>query len=183
MKKNQGQNNSIPALAALLVFGIFAVCILAVLLLGADTYKNLSRRDAAVFDERVCAQYLTMKVRQAPSGMAVHVDEGRGDGPDILVLAEPGADGEADGGQYLTLIYCCDGWLWEYFTPVSALEELGGIGALREEGLSAGEKIMPSASLSVKLDDALLEMELISQEKETLSLKMYLHCTKEGEGL
>ena len=37
MKPNLRQKNSISGLAAFLVFGIFAVCVLTVLLLGADT--------------------------------------------------------------------------------------------------------------------------------------------------
>ena len=39
-------------LLALLLFGLFSVCVLAVLLTGADAYRRLTRRDRLAFDSR-----------------------------------------------------------------------------------------------------------------------------------
>ena len=60
MKKKTTQHH-IDALAALLLFGVFAVCVLAVLLSGADAYQRLTRRDQNAFDRRTAAQYLATR--------------------------------------------------------------------------------------------------------------------------
>ena len=93
----------IDGLAALLLFGVFAVCVLAVLLTGADAYRRLTQRDQAAYDRRTCEQYLTTRVRQADRTGSMAI-ENRG-GTDVLVL---GADEE-----YITYIYHYDGWLME----------------------------------------------------------------------
>ena len=95
----------IDGLAALLLFGVFAVCVLAVLLTGADAYRRLTQRDQAAYDRRTCEQYLTTRVRQADRTGSVAI-ENRG-GTDVLVL---GADEE-----YITYIYYYDGWLMELY--------------------------------------------------------------------
>ena len=53
------------ALVVLLLFGVFAVCVLSVLLTGADAYQRLSERDRVSYDQRTAAQYLSTRVRQA----------------------------------------------------------------------------------------------------------------------
>lgn len=45
-------------LLALLLLLVFAVCVLSVLLTGADTYQTLTRRDQDSYDRRTAAQYL-----------------------------------------------------------------------------------------------------------------------------
>ena len=45
-------------LLALLLFGLFSVCVLAVLLTGADAYRRLTQRDRLAFDSRTCTQYV-----------------------------------------------------------------------------------------------------------------------------
>ena len=57
MRRKSIQHHT-DALAALLLFGVFAACILAVLLTGADAYRRLTLRDRAVGDRRACVQYL-----------------------------------------------------------------------------------------------------------------------------
>ena len=47
-------------LAALLLFGIFAVCVLMVLLTGANAYRRLTERDQQAYQRRTCAQYLSI---------------------------------------------------------------------------------------------------------------------------
>ena len=69
--KQQKTQQSISALAALLMFGVFAVGILSVLLGGADSYRRLTQRDRVSYDERTCAQYMATKLRQAPSPESV----------------------------------------------------------------------------------------------------------------
>lgn len=105
MKQKPIQHH-IDALAALLLFGVFAACVLAVLLTGADAYRRLTVRDQAAFDRRTGAQYITTKVRQADSAGSVAVEDV--DGVQALIL-----DAQA---EYITYIYQYDGWLWELYT-------------------------------------------------------------------
>ena len=111
--REHSRKHDLSSLLILLLFAVFAVCILAVLLTSADTYRRLSDRDQDSYSRRTAAQYITTKVRQADRQGAVSVDsfEGR----DTLVLAE-----EIDGETYLTRIYYHDGYIRELFTSVDA---------------------------------------------------------------
>ena len=42
------QKNHLEGLIALLLFGVFAVCLLIVLLAGADAYNGLTTKDSCV---------------------------------------------------------------------------------------------------------------------------------------
>ena len=64
MKTGQNKRN-IDNLLVLLLFGVFAVCILSVLLTGADVYQRLASRDQRSYGQRTAAQFLTTRVRQA----------------------------------------------------------------------------------------------------------------------
>ena len=68
MKKRLVKHH-LDGLIALLLFGVFAVCVLVVLLTGADAYRRLTQRDEAAYDRRVCAQYMATRLRQAYRGM------------------------------------------------------------------------------------------------------------------
>ena len=50
-------------LLALLVFAMFAVCVMAVLLTGAKVYRNVVDRGEAQFEARTAVQYVTTHVR------------------------------------------------------------------------------------------------------------------------
>lgn len=120
---------------ALVLFGVFAACVLMVLLTGADAYRRLTERDRAAFDDRTAAQYLATRVRQADTAGGVYTgdfDGEAGEEGDTLFLTE-----EIDGEVYLTRIYCCGGYVRELFSA-------------RDTELSPedGEKVLEAASLS-----------------------------------
>ena len=50
--KRKTIKHHIDGLIALLLFGVFAVCVLAVLLTGAEAYRRLTQRDRARSEER-----------------------------------------------------------------------------------------------------------------------------------
>ena len=62
MKKNASK---ITDLLALTVFAAFAVCLLIVLLFGAQLYQNLVQRGEESFRQRTATQYLRTRVQQA----------------------------------------------------------------------------------------------------------------------
>lgn len=104
MKRGPIQHH-IDALVALLLFGVFAACVLAVLLTGADAYRRLTLRDQAAYERRACTQYIATKVRQADAADAVAAaDIG---GVPALALGRE--------GEYVTYIYCHGGWLRELY--------------------------------------------------------------------
>ncbi|MCQ2566116.1 MAG: DUF4860 domain-containing protein [Clostridia bacterium] len=146
MKKKNNSKNSISGLATLLMFGVFAVCIMSVLLTGAGAYKRLTQRDQASFSARTCSQYIVTKVRQAGSPDAVSVESF--DGYDCLVFAE-----DIDGWTYVTRVYCCDGWLCELFTA-----EDGGF--LPEDG----EKVVEAEDLKVYSENGLINVSVTDRE-------------------
>lgn len=160
MKKVRDNKNSISALAVLLVFGIFAICVLAVLLEGASTYEKINSRDQSVYEQRTCAQYLATRVRQADGPLAV---TSFGDG-DAMVFDET-----MEGESYQTWIYCYDGWLREYFGLAEAepLPELG-------------EQVLKAEYLSLTLDGNLLWLLLEDEAGEETELQLYLRSGGEA---
>ena len=101
MKKKR-RNRKVDSVLVLLLFGVFAICILFVLLTGADTYRRLSERGGESYDARTAAQYITTRVRQADreNGVMVRTFEGCS----ALVLPQT-----IDGTVYETRIYYYDG--------------------------------------------------------------------------
>ena len=63
MRRQAGQHH-IDGLLMLLLFGVFAACVLGVLLTGARAYRRLTQRDRAAYEQRICAQYIASRVRQ-----------------------------------------------------------------------------------------------------------------------
>ena len=125
----------ITDLLALTVFAVFAVCILLVLLYGANVYQNLVRRGEESFEMRTAAQYVATRVRQAETVTVADFE-----GCEALVLPE-----EIDGARYLTRVYCFEGYIRELFCAENA--------ALSPED---GEKVMAADSLRFLVEDDLL---------------------------
>ena len=160
MKTNRKKRKA-DALMVLLRFGVFAVCILSVLLTGADAYRRLSQRDQSGYEHRTASQYLTTRVRQADRLGGVRVDTF--DGQDTLVLSE-----EIDGELYETLVYCHDGYLRELFAAA------GGDFTLED-----GEKVLKAHDLKLQNNGNILLAELTDFSGETQSLTL---CLRSGKG-
>jgi hypothetical protein len=122
----------IDGLMVLLLFGVFAACVLSVLLLGADAYRKLTERDRTSYDQRTAVQYLATKVRQADRTGAVTVENFQG--VEALVLSE-----DLDGETYLTRVYCYDGYLRELSAEAGA-----------ELSPEDGEQVLAADSLLVE---------------------------------
>jgi len=151
------------ALPALLLFAVFAACVLSVLLTGGQVYQRLAQRDDASYDRRTVTRYLTTKVRQSGGIEAVSLsDFGQGQ---ALVLFE-----EIGGEIYLTRLYCHDGRLRELFCAA-------------EDPLSPedGEEILPLEALSCRLEGSLLTLILTEEDGDTIQLNLALQGG-EGDG-
>lgn len=146
---------------ALLLFGVFAVCILMVLLTGADIYQRLTQRDQGSYDRRTAAQYITTRVRQADTQGRITIEEFGG--TSALVIRE-----DIEGESYLTRVYCWDGYIQELFS------------AQRWQfGPEDGEPILEAAGLSFALEDGLLTVCL--QYEDGTQEQLYLALRSQGE--
>lgn len=125
----------ITDLPALLVFAVFAVCILTVLLFGARVYRDLAQQGEESFGQRTAAQYVRMRVRQAQT-----VGVGDFEGCPALELRE--RIGEE---WYLTRVYCHEGYLRELLCIEKAAVSPGD-----------GEKILKAEQLQLSLEGDLL---------------------------
>lgn len=156
MKREKIQHH-MDSLLLLLLFGVFAVCVLSVLLTGAKAYRRLTLRDQEAYRRRTCVQYIATRVRQGDSEGGVTV--------------EPFGGGEAltfTGDGYVTRVYWHDGWLMELY----AGEDV----QLAPED---GEKIMELDGLAMSMDDGLLTLEVDSGDGGTDTLRLSL---RGGEG-
>lgn len=140
-------------LLTLLVFGVFALCLLLVLLTGAGVYRNLVRSGEERFASRTALQYVATRVRQ---GQTADVQDFQG--CKALVLPQT-----IDGEVYLTRVYCHEGWLWELFSSQTA--------ALSPED---GEKVMALRDL-----DFLLESDILTIRCGTRTLVLQLRTGRE----
>ena len=156
--KRQGTKHQIDGLLMLLLFGVFAVCVLIVLLTGARAYRGLTERDRAAYDRRTCAQYLTTRVRQGDVSGGVSV-EPFGD-TTALCMEQYG---------FVTRVYCYDGYLMEMYTFEDA-----------ELTPQDGEKIMPLEGLTLTLEGGLLTAELQMDGGVTDTLRLSLQGGKRG---
>lgn len=157
------KDHSLNGLLALLLFGIFAACVLSVLLMGADAYQRLTERDRESYESRTVAQYIATRVRQADRSGGISA--GAFGGSDALELWET-----IDGEAYVTRVYCHDGCLRELFTDAS--------GDFAPED---GEPVLEAESLSVSLSGAgLLTVEITSADGETQQVTLYLRSGKEA---
>lgn len=145
---------------ALLLFGIFALCVLLVLLTGADVYKGLTERERANYDGRTAAQYLATRVRQADTLEGLRVEEFGG--LDALVLSE-----EIEGETYETRIYCYDGYIRELFAAVES-----------ELTPEDGDKVLPLEGMSLDWQEGVLRAEIIEPDGTVRHLTL---CQRSGE--
>ena len=150
------KEHTLVPIAALLTFALFAIGILSVLLGGSQVYRRLTLRDQRSYDSRTCTQYIATKLRQAPAPDAVSVAP-FGDGDALLIQQA------IEKTQYLTRIYCHDGWLMELFT-------LAGSDFSPEDG----EKILPLDTLSIAMEGSLLSFGLTDPDHATQHITLSL---------
>lgn len=160
----KGRSEHLEGLMALLLFGVFAVCLMVVLLTGADSYQGLTRRDQAASDGRTCAQYLATRVRQADVDQSVSV--GEFGGGDALCFTQ-----SIVGDDYVTRIYVYDGWLMELFCKADS--------NLEPED---GERVMAAQSLTAAEEDGLLRLSITPADGGAVELLLNLRSGEGGLG-
>lgn len=151
----------------LLVFCIFAACILMVLLTGANSYQMLTSRDADSFSRRLCVQYVAAKIRHSDADSSIYIGDFEGSASDegnTLFLRE-----SVNGENYLTRIYCYKGYLRELY-------------AAADEDMHPedGEVILTAKSLTFSMDpkSGLLKIENVDGGGQQQELSIFLRSEK-----
>lgn len=178
MKRAGVRQHHLDGLFVLALFGVFAGCVLAVLLTGAGSYRRLVARDAAAFSRRTAVQYIAAKVRQAdaaaPDGRCgVFVGAFAAGEPSGGVSAGTGdtlfLEETVDGASYYTRIYYYDGYIRELYTAASAA-------AAPEDG----EKVLDARALAFTLKDGLLSVTAAEESGGTAALSLELRSGEAG---
>lgn len=146
-------------LLALLVFGIFALCVAAVLLTGAGAYKRLIERGTDSYDKRVAIRYLTTRFHQAPN---VGLEDFSG--LQAMTVRE-----EIGGRVYVTRVYCYEGYIRELFAAESTQVHPGD-----------GEILLAAEELTFSVTDGTLTVEITHPDGEAQQLFLWLPQWKEA---
>lgn len=153
--------DSVTSFLALTVLGIFALCLLLVLLYGAGSYRSMVLRDRQDHLRRTAAQYLTMRVQQGDAEGCLWVEDFSG--CPALTVAE-----QIGGQTYLTRVYCYDGWLRELLCP-----EGSGLAP------ADGEKLLPCQALDFQRDGTLLTAWVTLPDGQQVEVRLTLTSGRE----
>ena len=162
-KRNRKRNTG--SMLVLVLFAVFAMCVLSVLLTGADSYQRVTGRDQASYDRRTAAQYITTKIRQSDASNMLFVGDFENGLPDTqgntLYLTEM-----VDEAVYCTRLYCYDGCIRELFSTSE------GVFSFED-----GEKVLPAQSVYLSMKDGFVSVELTHPDGETEHFVLALRST------
>lgn len=159
--KRQNIRHSMDGMLTLLLFGVFAVCVLAVLLTGAQAYRRIVERDQTAHSRRACIQYIATNVRQNDRIDGVWIEDFQG----IDALSFNTVPG------YITRIYCYQGSLMELYAPE-------GVEMLPENG----EKILDLKALHLDLKQGILTVTAEGEGGDVSRLSISLRSAAGGGG-
>ena len=156
MNISQDKSRS-SSLLTLMLFLIFAICIVAVILGSTGIYERLTKNSAQSEDRRVTAMFVAAKLRQNDKVGCIRLEEIGG--ADALVFTE-----DLDAGRFCTWIYCHEGWLYEILVSESVVPRPGD-----------GERLIAAESMELELNDGLLSIVLTDtqgqESRQTLMLR------------
>ena len=175
--ENTSGKQEIGSLFVLVLFTLFAGCILMVLLLGASVYEEVVARDSQAFDARTGVQYIAAKLRHGDEAGCVQVgafsDRTNEEADEIPTLY---LRISAEGEFYYTKIYYYDGYIRELFTSADS-------GLLPVDG----EKILEARELNTADRYGLLEITVTAEDGSSKTITLMLRSggtgsMKEGTG-
>ena len=140
----------------------FALLSLAVVIVGARSYRGINATAEQAFLSRTGMSYLVGKVRGADAAGQIEI---RKEG-DLTVLT---FGQELDGEKYLTYIYCDGTKVCEYFARADA--------AFSPD---YGEKIFDASGLTFSLEKGLLQISIVDAGGNTHEGAVYLRSAEEG---
>lgn len=172
MGRKDVMRHRIDGVYVLLLFAIFAGCVLMVLLFGASSYEKLVERDKNSFEQRTGAAYIAAKVRHNDILGTVQVgsfsdrNNADADEMDTLYLQFVDESGEPVEGYY-TKIYYYDGYIRE---------------VLCEDGITLkpedGNGIMKATDFSCSLQDGMIDFKITYENKKSSSMRLKVRSTQ-----
>lgn len=119
MKRNT-QKHNIESAFVLVLFAVFAVTIVAVLALGANSYKSMVERDNNAYNKRIITSYVSAQIRNNDTIDAIAIGGFQSpeseDGVQTLHLYE-----KIEGMRYDMRIYYYKGMVYEMFASTEAV--------------------------------------------------------------
>ncbi len=165
--KQQNKSLCITTLAPILLFAVFASCVVIVLLFGANIYQKLALRDRENYQQRTAVQYMTTRVRQSDAAGMVFLGNFHEavpqDAGDTVFIEEVVGD-----RTYYTRIYCYDGYLCEMFSEETS-----------EFHPEDGERILEADQLRIRQAGACFWFEMTLPDGEMVS---FMVTCRSGEG-
>ncbi len=141
MQNQKSKGQTMNVLFTMLLFLVFVLCALFTVLIGGKVYENISSRMEDNYAGSVSLNYIANKVRQGDEAGRISVRQI--DGTDVLELGQ-----EIYGEEFVTWIYCQDGYICELFTDTQS-----GL------GLADGLKIIECDGLDLAMDNNVISVE------------------------
>lgn len=167
--ENHTEKHEIDSVFVLLLFTLFAGCILMVLLLGASSYEGVVTRDAQAYDARTGVQYIAAKVRHGDEAGMVQVgsfsdrtDRTADEIPTLYLRMQ------AEGEYYDTKIYYYNGYIRELLCPEDIL--------LDPED---GQEVLAASSFFVEQEGSLIYVTIGETDGEEHSLRLSIRSDGE----
>ncbi len=155
---NRRKTSLIDFVFTLSLFGVFTVCALLVVVIGANVYRSIVGTQDANAMTRTALAYVAEKIRQNDGAGQIRL--GDVEGTPALVISD-GTGAEA----YATYIYVDEGALKELFLPASATP-----------GLLAGQIITEVGGFSMEqVSDGLFSFSCTDAAGETLQLFVHAY--------
>lgn len=167
--RSKMRKHEIDSVFVLLLFTLFAGCILMVLLLGASSYEKLVKRDTEAYNARTGVQYIAAKLRHGDASACVQAgsfaDKNNTEADEIPTLY---LGMSAEGEFYYTKIYYYDGYLRELL-------------CMEEDELEPedGQEVLRATSFSVEQEGTLLTVSVGDEEGEVHTLSLAIRSTGE----
>ena len=173
MKRREGQQHNIEGAFVLVLFAVFAITVIAVLALGANSYQRLVGRDNDAYNRRIITSYVTAKIRSADEVGAIEVggfsNAATDDGVNTLHLYS-----NIDGDTYDQRIYFYDGHVYEILS-------------VKDSNIKPqdGNPILDANDLQFSMQDGVVSVTAVDTEGRsnhtTVSVRSLLDGTKGKE--
>ena len=172
--KRETTRHHMDGVYVLLLFAVFAGCILLVLLFGASSYEKLVERGRVAYNQRTGVQYLAAKLRHSDSTGNIFVGsfsdrtDAGADETNTLYLQFVGEDGEVPG--FYTKIYYYDGYIREVLCA-----EDGGLAP------EDGSEILAAKGLQIQKEGSLITFTVTNEDGSESSLNMAVRSGQEDK--
>lgn len=158
--KRRGVQHGMQGVFVFVLLGLFAVMSTLMVLLGAQMYRNTVDHSTRNNEDRVLSAYVRSMVRAEDAAGAVEIEDNGG--IRTLTLYETAED---DG--YVTMLYCYDGQLYEWYTSRG-----------REFNPQSGTAICGAQSFEPRLEGDLLTVEMTDARGEAQTVQVALRCAQ-----